>query len=66
MLRATESSKMSDEKKYWQLDVERIKTLKDVRAIFSGLNMRTWEGSPDWDVLRPYFTIPVQTDEQQQ
>jgi len=51
---------MTEPKRNWQLDTDKIRSLKDVRAILAGLHLQTWEGSPDWGLLKPYFTVPVE------
>ena len=43
-----------------KLDTSKIKTLKDVRNVFQGMNLfsNAGEDHPDYELLKEYFTIP--------
>lgn len=56
-------------RKGYQLNVDTIETLDDVKVIFDKLNLTTYPEGDDWDVLQKYFTteiyIPVLLTEEQ-
>lgn len=56
-------------RKGYQLNVETIQTLDDVKVILDGLNLTTYPEGEEWPKLQKYFTteidIPVLLTEEQ-
>jgi hypothetical protein len=45
----------------YQLNVDTIESLDDVKVILDKLNLTTYAEGDDWVVLQKYFTTEVQT-----
>jgi hypothetical protein len=45
----------------YQLNVDTIESLDDVKIILDKLNLTTYPEGGDWEVLQKYFTTEVQT-----
>ncbi len=56
---------MTENRLNHKLDISKIKTLKDVRNVFEGMNLiaNVGEDSPDYELLKQYFTIPNEPQE---
>lgn len=56
---------MTENRLNHKLDTSKIKTLKDVRNLFEGMNLiaNVGEDSPDYELLKQYFTIPNEPQE---
>ena len=46
--------------KCFQLDVDTIESLEDVKTILDKLNLTTYPEGEDWPVLKKYFTIEIE------
>jgi hypothetical protein len=46
-------------RKGYQLNVDTIESIEDVKAIFNGLNLTTYPEGDDWPILQKYFTIEI-------
>lgn len=44
----------------YQLNVETIESLDDVKVILDKLNLTTYAEGEDWEVLQKYFTTEIQ------
>lgn len=49
----------------FELDVNTIENLEDVKAIFSGLGLRLYENTPQYQQLKKYFVIDVDAPAEQ-
>jgi len=45
----------------YQLNVDTIESLDDVKVILDKLNLTTYAEGEDWGVLHKYFTTEIQT-----
>ena len=45
----------------YQLNVDTIESLDDVKVILDKLNLTTYAEGDDWAVLQKYFTTEIQT-----
>jgi len=45
----------------YQLNVDTIETLDDVKIILDKLNLTTYSEGGDWEILQKYFTTEIQT-----
>jgi hypothetical protein len=45
----------------YQLNVDTIETLDDVKIILDKLNLTTYPEGGDWEILQKYFTTEIQT-----
>lgn len=46
-------------RKGYQLDIDTIQTLDDVKVILKGLNLTTYPEGEDWPTLQKYFTVEI-------
>lgn len=44
----------------FELDVNNIETLEDVKVILDGLGLVAQTNAPKWDSLKKYFTTPYE------
>lgn len=44
----------------FELDVNNIETLEDVKVILDGLGLVAQANAPKWNVLQKYFTTPYE------
>lgn len=47
-------------KKGYQLNVDTIESLDDVKVILNGLNLTTYPEGEEWPVLKKYFTTEIE------
>lgn len=47
-------------RKGYQLNVDTIETLDDVKVILNGLNLTTYPEGEEWPVLKKYFTTEIE------
>lgn len=47
-------------RKAYQLNVDTIETLDDVKVILNGLNLTTYPEGDDWSTLEKYFTTEIE------
>lgn len=47
-------------RKAYQLNVDTIDTLDDVKVILNGLNLTTYPEGDDWSTLEKYFTTEIE------
>lgn len=45
----------------YQLNVDTIESLDDVKIILDKLSLITYPEGEDWEILQKYFTIEIQT-----
>jgi hypothetical protein len=45
----------------YQLNVDTIESLDDVKVILDKLNLTTYAEGEDWELLQKYFTTEIQT-----
>lgn len=48
-------------RKGYQLNVDTIQTLDDVKVILNGLNLTTYPEGEEWPTLQKYFTTEIET-----
>lgn len=48
----------------YELDITKINTLEDLKAIFGGLGLRLYENTPQYSKLSQYFCINEETEGQ--
>lgn len=46
-------------RKGYQLNVDTIESIEDVKVIFNGLNLTTYPEGDDWPLLQKYFTTEI-------
>ncbi len=46
-------------RKGYQLNVDTIETLDDVKVILNGLNLTTYPEGEEWPILKKYFTTEI-------
>jgi hypothetical protein len=47
-------------RKGYQLNVDTLETLDDVKVILDGLNLTTYPEGDDWEKLKTYFTTEIE------
>jgi hypothetical protein len=47
-------------RKGYQLNVDTLETLDDVKVILDGLNLTTYPEGDDWEKLKKYFTTEIE------
>lgn len=47
-------------RKGYQLNVDTIETLDDVKVILNGLNLTTYPEGEEWPVLKKFFTTEIE------
>lgn len=47
-------------RKGYQLNVDTIETLDDVKVILNGLNLTTYPEGEEWPILKKYFTTEIE------
>lgn len=44
----------------YQLNVDTLETIDDIKVILNGLNLTTYPEGDDWEVLKKYFTTEIE------
>jgi len=52
--------------KAYKLNIDTIKTLKDIKVILDGLGLVTYSNLKDFQILKKYFTEEIEQEQEQE